>query len=76
MKVACWSHFSCRNPELTSIVLTQPYQSAERPHEVRVTLEAFLLGQSDGQSDATQLWLHTKVLACARRDDCEPVQWL
>ncbi|XP_043211379.1 uncharacterized protein LOC122375871 [Amphibalanus amphitrite] len=63
---------SCRNPELTSIVLTQPYQTAERPHEVRLTLEAFLLGQADGQQDATQLWLHTKVLACARKDDCKP----
>ncbi|XP_037083017.1 uncharacterized protein LOC119103539 [Pollicipes pollicipes] len=63
---------SCRNPELTSIVLTQPYQTADQPHQVLLTLEAFLLGHGEDQQDSTQLWLHTKVLACTQRQDCKP----
>lgn len=61
---------SCRNPDLSSIIPSQPYRFQDKANEVVLDFEAFLLSN---MGDRNTLWLHTQIKACMDAADCQPV---
>ena len=63
--------FRCRVEEFIAIVPKQPYRPQAVSNEVRMEFEAVLL---DAQRERqNQLWIHAKIKACVREEDCVAV---
>ena len=66
------SRFRCRVEEFVAIVPKQPYRPQAVSNEVRMEFEAVLL---DAQRERqNQLWIHAKIKACVREEDCVAVR--
>ena len=64
--------FRCRVEEFIAIVPKQPYRPPAVSNEVRMEFEAVLL---DAQRERqNQLWIHAKIKACVREEDCVAVR--
>ena len=64
--------FRCRVEEFIAIVPKQPYRPQAVSNEVRMEFEAVLL---DAQRERqNQLWIHAKIKACVREEDCVAVR--
>ena len=60
--------------EFYAIVPKQPYRPSGVDNEVRLEFEAVLL---DAQREKTnQLWIHARIKACVRKEDCVAVSSL
>ncbi|XP_030383984.1 uncharacterized protein LOC115631402 [Scaptodrosophila lebanonensis] len=59
----------CRNREFVTIIPHQPAKYRDRPNEVFLDFEAFLL--SSMKVRAT-LWIHSQIKACMDAKDCAP----
>ena len=58
--------------EFIAIVPKQPYRPPAVSNEVRMEFEAVLL---DAQRERqNQLWIHAKIKACVREEDCVAVR--
>ena len=58
--------------EFVAIVPKQPYRPQAVSNEVRMEFEAVLL---DAQRERqNQLWIHAKIKACVREEDCVAVR--
>ncbi|XP_022243389.1 uncharacterized protein LOC106460575 [Limulus polyphemus] len=57
----------CRVKDYESIVPKQPIRMDEKPGEVTLDFQAFLL---EDMESSNQLWLHTKIEACIEASDC------
>ncbi|CAB3362074.1 Hypothetical predicted protein [Cloeon dipterum] len=60
----------CRNRDLATIIPHQPGRYKERPNEVYLDFEAFLLSTLQERST---LWIHSEIKACVVPEDCQPV---
>lgn len=59
----------CRNPEFASIIPHQAARYRDRPNEVFLDFEAFLLSSLKERST---LWIHSQIKACIGASDCSP----
>ncbi|CAB3362073.1 Hypothetical predicted protein [Cloeon dipterum] len=59
----------CRNRDLATIIPHQPGRYKERPNEVYLDFEAFLLSTLQERST---LWIHSEIKACVVPEDCQP----
>ena len=62
----------CRVEEFIAIVPKQPYRPAAVSNEVRMEFEAVLLDGAQRERQ-NQLWIHAKIKACIREEDCQAV---
>lgn len=60
---------SCRNRDFASIIPHQPARYRERPNEVFLDFEAFLLST---MRERSTLWIHSQIKACMDAVDCQP----
>lgn len=58
----------CRNPDFVSIIPHQPARFMDRPYEVFLSFEAFLLSS---MRERATLWIHTQIKACMDVKDCQ-----
>lgn len=61
--------FRCRNRDFASIIPHQPARYRERPNEVFLDFEAFLLST---MKERSTLWIHSQIKACMEAMDCQP----
>ncbi|KAJ6645359.1 hypothetical protein Bhyg_00564 [Pseudolycoriella hygida] len=59
----------CRNRDFSSIIPHQPARYRERPNEVFLDFEAFLLSS---MKERSTLWIHSQIKACMEPADCQP----
>lgn len=59
----------CRNRDFTSIIPHQPARYRDRPNEVFLDFEAFLLSS---MTERATLWIHSQIKACMEASDCSP----
>ncbi|KAG5885120.1 hypothetical protein JTB14_037912 [Gonioctena quinquepunctata] len=59
----------CRNKDFASIIPHQPARYRERPNEVFLDFEAFLLST---MKERSTLWIHSQIKACMEAMDCQP----
>lgn len=59
----------CRNRELATIIPHQPAKYRDRPNEVFLDFEAFLLSS---MKEKATLWIHSQIKACIDMADCTP----
>ncbi|XP_072382491.1 uncharacterized protein [Diabrotica undecimpunctata] len=59
----------CRNRDFSSIIPHQPARYRERPNEVFLDFEAFLLST---MKERSTLWIHSQIKACMEPIDCQP----
>lgn len=59
----------CRNRDFTSIIPHQPARYRDRPNEVFLDFEAFLLSS---MTERATLWIHSQIKACMEAADCSP----
>ncbi|XP_018325290.1 uncharacterized protein LOC108737109 [Agrilus planipennis] len=59
----------CRNRDFSSIIPHQPARYRERPNEVFLDFEAFLLST---MKERSTLWIHSQIKACMEPSDCQP----
>ncbi|CAG9864351.1 unnamed protein product, partial [Phyllotreta striolata] len=59
----------CRNKDFSSIIPHQPARYRERPNEVFLDFEAFLLST---MKERSTLWIHSQIKACMEAIDCQP----
>nr|CAI5843263.1 unnamed protein product [Callosobruchus analis] len=59
----------CRNRDFSSIIPHQPARYRERPNEVFLDFEAFLLSS---MKERSTLWIHSQIKACMEAIDCQP----
>lgn len=59
----------CRNRDFTSIIPHQPARYRDRPNEVFLDFEAFLLSS---MTERATLWIHSQIKACMEAADCAP----
>lgn len=59
----------CRNRDFSSIIPHQPARYRERPNEVFLDFEAFLLST---MKERSTLWIHSQIKACMEAIDCQP----
>nr|XP_023015712.1 uncharacterized protein LOC111505174 [Leptinotarsa decemlineata] len=59
----------CRNRDFSSIIPHQPSRYRERPNEVFLDFEAFLLST---MKERSTLWIHSQIKACMEVIDCQP----
>ncbi|CAH1155446.1 unnamed protein product [Phaedon cochleariae] len=59
----------CRNRDFSSIIPHQPARYRERPNEVFLDFEAFLLST---MKERSTLWIHSQIKACMEAVDCQP----
>ncbi|XP_057671872.1 uncharacterized protein LOC130903662 [Diorhabda carinulata] len=59
----------CRNRDFSSIIPHQPARYRERPNEVFLDFEAFLLST---MKERSTLWIHSQIKACMEATDCQP----
>ncbi|XP_034474110.1 uncharacterized protein LOC117781456 [Drosophila innubila] len=62
-------HHGCRNRELATIIPHQPAKYRDRPNEVFLDFEAFLLSS---MKEKATLWIHSQIKACIDMADCTP----
>ncbi|XP_032293843.1 uncharacterized protein [Drosophila virilis] len=62
-------HNGCRNRELATIIPHQPAKYRDRPNEVFLDFEAFLLSS---MKEKATLWIHSQIKACIDMSDCTP----
>ncbi|XP_060665379.1 uncharacterized protein LOC132797638 [Drosophila nasuta] len=62
-------HHGCRNRELATIIPHQPAKYRDRPNEVFLDFEAFLLSS---MKEKATLWIHSQIKACLDMADCTP----
>ncbi|XP_002003929.3 uncharacterized protein LOC6577998 [Drosophila mojavensis] len=62
-------HNGCRNRELATIIPHQPAKYRDRPNEVFLDFEAFLLSS---MKEKATLWIHSQIKACIDMADCTP----
>lgn len=62
-------HNGCRNRELATIIPHQPAKYRDRPNEVFLDFEAFLLSS---MKEKATLWIHSQIKACINMADCTP----
>lgn len=62
-------HNGCRNRELATIIPHQPAKYRDRPNEVFLDFEAFLLSS---MKEKATLWIHSQIKACIDTTDCTP----
>ena len=58
--------------EFIAIVPKQPYRPPAVSNEVRMEFEAVLLDGAQRERQ-NQLWIHAKIKACVRQEDCVAV---
>lgn len=59
----------CRNRDFASIIPHQPARYRDRPNEVFLDFEAFLLSS---MKERSTLWIHSQIKACMDAADCQP----
>ncbi|CAG9798336.1 unnamed protein product [Chironomus riparius] len=59
----------CRNRDFASIIPHQPARYRDRPNEVFLDFEAFLLSS---MKERSTLWIHSQIKACMDAQDCQP----
>ncbi|XP_037032690.1 uncharacterized protein LOC119071756 [Bradysia coprophila] len=59
----------CRNRDFSTIIPHQPARYRERPNEVFLDFEAFLLSS---MKERSTLWIHSQIKACMESADCQP----
>lgn len=59
----------CRNRDFSSIIPHQPARYRDRPNEVFLDFEAFLLSS---MKERSTLWIHSQIKACMDAADCQP----
>lgn len=59
----------CRNRDFASIIPHQPARYRDRPNEVFLDFEAFLLST---MKERSTLWIHSQIKACMDATDCQP----
>uniref|UniRef100_A0A336L5G1 CSON005194 protein n=1 Tax=Culicoides sonorensis TaxID=179676 RepID=A0A336L5G1_CULSO len=59
----------CRNRDFASIIPHQPARYRDRPNEVFLDFEAFLLSS---MKERSTLWIHSQIKACMDASDCQP----
>ncbi|XP_017854606.1 uncharacterized protein LOC108607973 [Drosophila busckii] len=62
-------HNGCRNRDLATIIPHQPAKYRDRPNEVFLDFEAFLLSS---MKEKATLWIHSQIKACIDMSDCTP----
>lgn len=62
-------HEGCRNRDFASIIPHQPAKYRDRPNEVFLDFEAFLLSS---MKERATLWIHSQIKACMDPTDCAP----
>ncbi|XP_055640101.1 uncharacterized protein LOC129777694 [Toxorhynchites rutilus septentrionalis] len=59
----------CRNRDFASIIPHQPARYRDKPNEVFLDFEAFLLSS---MKERSTLWIHSQIKACMDAMDCQP----
>uniref|UniRef100_A0A1A9WJ38 ZP domain-containing protein n=1 Tax=Glossina brevipalpis TaxID=37001 RepID=A0A1A9WJ38_9MUSC len=59
----------CRNRDFATIIPHQPAKYRDRPNEVFLDFEAFLLSS---MGERATLWIHSQIKACVEASDCAP----
>lgn len=59
----------CRNRDFASIIPHQPARYRDKPNEVFLDFEAFLLSS---MKERSTLWIHSQIKACMDAADCQP----
>lgn len=59
----------CRNRDFASIIPHQPARYRDKPNEVFLDFEAFLLSS---MKERSTLWIHSQIKACMDSQDCQP----
>lgn len=62
-------HDGCRNRDFATIIPHQPARYRDRPNEVFLDFEAFLLST---MKERATLWIHSQIKACMDPGDCQP----
>lgn len=62
-------HDGCRNRDFATIIPHQPARYRDRPNEVFLDFEAFLLSS---MKERATLWIHSQIKACMDPADCQP----
>uniref|UniRef100_T1IU53 Peptidase S1 domain-containing protein n=1 Tax=Strigamia maritima TaxID=126957 RepID=T1IU53_STRMM len=60
----------CRNSDYQTVVPNQPYKISDSDGNIGLEFEAFLL---ESMSPTDVLWIHTKIKACVKSNDCAPL---